>query len=236
MTGSDRASILVVDDEPSLVAVLKPVLEAEGYAVRVAADGAGALGALELFGADVVLLDLGLPDIDGKQVIARVRQTSDVPIIVVSARHQEGEKIAALDEGADDYVNKPFEIGELMARVRAALRRRQTVQRRPAELRAGPLAIDLGSRRVTLSGEIIKLSPKEYALLTTLAESAGQVVTHKRLLAAGWGEAAADTQYLRVYMGLLRQKLEEDAAEPRLILTEAGVGYRLADDLPPEMP
>ena len=230
MTGADRARILVVDDEPSLVAVLKPVLEAEGYAVRVAVDGASALGALELFGADVLLLDLGLPDIDGKQVIARVRQTSDVPIIVVSARHQEGEKIAALDEGADDYVNKPFEIGELMARVRAALRRRQTVRRRPAELRAGPLAINLAARRVTLSGETIKLSPKEYALLTTLAESAGQVVTHKRLLAAGWGEAAADTQYLRVYMGLLRQKLEEDAAEPRLILTEAGVGYRLADD------
>lgn len=236
MTASDRATILVVDDEPSLVAVLKPVLEAEGYAVRVAVDGAGALGAIELFGADVVLLDLGLPDIDGKQVIARLRQTSDVPIIVVSARHQEGEKIAALDEGADDYVNKPFEIGELMARVRAALRRRQTVERRPVELRAGPLTINFPARRVTLSGETIKLSPKEYALLTTLAESAGQVVTHKRLLAAGWGDGAADTQYLRVYMGLLRQKLEEDAAEPRLILTEAGIGYRLADDLPPERP
>lgn len=236
MTDPDRATILVVDDEPSLVAVLKPVLEAEGYDVRIAVDGATALATVARSGVDVVLLDLGLPDMDGKQVIARLRQTSDVPIIVVSARHQEAEKIAALDEGADDYVNKPFEIGELMARVRAALRRRQTVERRPVELRTGPLAINLPARRVTLSGEVIKLSPKEYALLTTLAESVGQVVTHKRLLAAGWGDGAADTQYLRVYMGLLRQKLEEDAAEPRLILTEAGVGYRLADDLPPGRP
>ncbi len=227
----DRANILVVDDEPSLVGVLKPVLEAEGYAVTVAVDGAGAVAAVAAGGPEVVLLDLGLPDIDGKQVIGRIRAHSDVPIIVVSARHQEGEKIAALDEGADDYVNKPFEIGELMARVRAALRRRDSVQRKPAEFRAGPLAINMPARRVTLSGEVIKLSPKEYALLTTLAESAGQVVTHKRLLAAGWGDGAADTQYLRVYMGLLRQKLEEDPAEPRLILTEAGVGYRLADDL-----
>lgn len=226
--------ILVVDDEPALVAVLEPVLRAAGYAVRVATDGASALGALELFGADVVLLDLGLPDIDGKQVIARIRQRGEVPIIVVSARHQEEEKIAALDEGADDYVNKPFEIGELMARVRAALRRRHNVARRPASFHAGPLSIDVAARRVTLAGETVKLSPKEYALLTTLAESAGQVVTHKRLLAAGWGDGAADTQYLRVYMGLLRQKLEEDPAEPRLILTESGVGYRLADDFAPD--
>lgn len=224
-----RARILVVDDEPSLVAVLKPVLEAADYSVKVAVDGAGAVAALELFGADVILLDLGLPDEDGKAVIARLRARSDVPIIVVSARHQESEKIAALDEGADDYVNKPFEIGELMARVRAALRRHGNGRRRPVEFRAGPLVIDFAARRVLLSGEVIKLSPKEYALLTTLAESAGQVVTHKRLLAAGWGDGAADTQYLRVYMGLLRQKLEEDPAEPRLILTEAGVGYRLAD-------
>lgn len=224
-----RPHILVVDDEPSLVAVLQPVLEAAEYDVTVATDGAGALAALEREQPDIVLLDLGLPDFDGKQVIARIRPRSDVPIIVVSARHQEAEKIAALDEGADDYVNKPFEIGELMARVRAALRRRSNIRRRPVQFRAGPLTIDFRTRRVVLSGETIKLSPKEYALLTTLAESAGQVVTHKRLLAAGWGDSSADTQYLRVYMGLLRQKLEEDPAEPRLILTEAGVGYRLAD-------
>lgn len=225
----ERARILVVDDEPSLVAVLKPVLEAADYSVSVAVDGAGAVQALESSGADVVLLDLGLPDEDGKAVISRLRARSTVPIIVVSARHQESEKIAALDQGADDYVNKPFEIGELMARVRAALRRQGNERRRPVEFRVGPLLINFAARRVLLSGESIKLSPKEYALLTTLAESAGQVVTHKRLLAAGWGDGATDTQYLRVYMGLLRQKLEEDPAEPRLILTEAGVGYRLAD-------
>lgn len=224
-----RARILLVDDEPSLVAVLQPVLEAADYAVVVAADGEGAVIALSRTEPDVVLLDLGLPDMDGKAVIARLRALSEAPIIVVSARHQEAEKIAALDEGADDYVNKPFEIGELLARIRAALRRRSNVRRRPAELRAGPLVIDLGARKVMLSGEAIKLSPKEYALLTTLAESAGQVVTHRQLLAAGWGSAGADTQYLRVYMGLLRQKLEEDPAEPQLILTEAGVGYRLVD-------
>jgi len=227
-----KPRILVVDDEPSLVAVLQPVLEAADYEVRVATDGAGAIAAIERGDSDVVLLDLGLPDLDGKAVIARVRPRSDVPIIVVSARHQEAEKIAALDEGADDYVNKPFEIGELMARVRAALRRRSTARRRPGRFEAGELAIDFAARRVTLMGETIKLSPKEYALLTALAESAGQVVTHKRLLAAGWGDGAADTQYLRVYMGLLRQKLEEDPAEPRLILTEPGVGYRLEVDRP----
>jgi two-component system, OmpR family, KDP operon response regulator KdpE len=224
-----RSQILLVDDEPSLVAVLKPVLEAADYAVTVATDGRAALSAVTSSHPDVILLDLGLPDLDGKTVIGRLRAHSDTPIIVVSARHQESEKIAALDEGADDYVNKPFEIGELMARVRAALRRRSNVRRRPGEFRAGPLVVDFGARRVWLAGETIRLSPKEYALLTTLAESAGQVVTHRRLLAAGWGDQATDMQYLRVYMGLLRQKLEADPAEPRIILTEAGVGYRLAD-------
>jgi two-component system KDP operon response regulator KdpE len=150
-----------------------------------------------------------------------------VPIIVISARHQEAEKIAALDAGADDYVDKPFEIGELMARIRAAVRRKSSLMAEPAQYSAGELAIDFAARRVTLAGEPVKLSPKEYDLLRTLALSAGQVVTHKRLLAAGWGEGAADTQYLRVYIGLLRQKIEEDPGDPRLLLTEPGVGYRL---------
>lgn len=223
--------LLYVEDNARLAENTSASLRRSGFVVDAVTTGEDALHAARSYAYDAIVLDLGLPDIDGKQVIGRIRASSDVPIIVVSARHQEGEKIAALDEGADDYVNKPFEIGELMARVRAALRRRDSVQRKPAEFRAGPLAINMPARRVTLSGEVIKLSPKEYALLTTLAESAGQVVTHKRLLAAGWGDGAADTQYLRVYMGLLRQKLEEDPAEPRLILTEAGVGYRLADDL-----
>lgn len=217
--------ILLVDDEPSLLAVLEPVLTAAGYDVAVASTGMHALEQVNGDRPDVILLDLGLPDMDGKDVIRGLRGIEGVPIIVISARHQEVEKIAALDQGADDYVDKPFEIGELMARIRAALRRHA---RQPATYRAGPLAIDFATRAVTLDGDMLKLSPKEYELLRTLALSAGQVVTHKRLLAAGWGAGATDTQYLRVYISLLRQKIEEDPADPEILLTEPGVGYRLA--------
>jgi two-component system KDP operon response regulator KdpE len=220
--------ILLVDDEPTLVAVLRPVLSAAGYDVTVAANGAAAIRAAE-DQPDVILLDLGLPDIDGKDVIASVRRASDVPIIVVSARHLETEKIASLDAGADDYVNKPFEIGELMARIRAAIRRRTNLRDRVTRFEAGPLAIDFAARQVSFDGVALRLSPKEYELLRVLAESAGQVVTHKRLLTAGWGDQATDMQYLRVYIGLLRQKIETDPAEPRLILTEPGIGYRLTE-------
>lgn len=219
--------ILVVDDEPRLIAVLEPVLGAAGYRVTTSATGSGALTASEEHDPDVILLDLGLPDLDGKEVIRRIRLRSDVPIIIISARHQEAEKIAALDEGADDYVNKPFEIGELMARVRAALRRRSNQRTGNKGYRAGLLEIDFAMRRVALAGEAVRLSPKEYELLQTLARSAGQVVTHKRLLAAGWRGEVTDTQYLRVYIGLIRQKIEEDPSDPRLLLTEPGVGYRL---------
>ncbi|OSZ62437.1 DNA-binding response regulator [Sphingomonas sp. IBVSS2] len=221
-------NILLVDDEPALIAVLEPVLGAEGYSVAVASGGVPALRMAEDIRPDVVLLDLGLPDIDGKDVIRALRATSEVPIIVISARHQEGEKIAALDHGADDYVNKPFEIGELMARIRAAIRRSSSLKNTPATYRSGPLEIDFQARRVSLGGDVVKLSPKEYDLLRTLALSAGQVVTHKRLLAVGWGSDTADSQYLRVYIGLLRQKIEEDPSDPRLLATEPGVGYRLA--------
>ncbi|TPG48031.1 response regulator transcription factor [Sphingomonas glacialis] len=220
--------ILIADDEPSLVAVLQPVLSAAGYEVAAVADGKGAVAFILSHDLDVVLLDLGLPDIDGKEVIRRVREHVATPIIVISARHLEAEKIAALDEGADDYVNKPFEIGELMARIRAATRRRGTTTAPMAFYRAGPLAIDFPARRVLYDGETIKLSPKEWELLQVLARSAGQVVTHKRLLAAGWGVETTETQYLRVYIGLLRQKIEEDPSDPRLLLTEPGVGYRLS--------
>lgn len=220
--------LLIVDDEPSLIAVLEPVLKAEGYEVAVAIDGASTLFAIGKVEPDLVLLDLGLPDMDGKAVIHEIRAQSEVPIIVISARHQESEKVAALDEGADDYVNKPFEIGELTARIRAAVRRTSSLLTRPVRYQGGPLAIDFTTRSVTLEGESVKLSPKEFELLRTLALSAGQVVTHRRLLAAGWGTNATDGQYLRVYIGLLRQKLEEDQSEPRLLLTEPGVGYRLA--------
>lgn len=219
--------ILVVDDEPSLIDVLQPVLETAGYRITVAPDGRSAMAAIEAFEFDLLLLDLGLPDIDGKSLLQRIRLDQDVPIIVVSARHQEAEKIAALDEGADDYVNKPFEIGELMARIRAAVRRHSLSRTEASTYCAGGLSIDFPTRRVMLSGDPVKLSPKEYDLLQTLARKAGQVVTHKRLLAAGWGAEATDTQYLRVYIGLLRQKIEQDPSDPCLLLTEPGVGYRL---------
>jgi len=219
--------ILVVDDEPSLIGVLEPVLGATGYKVTSAATGRRALALADEAEPDVILLDLGLPDMDGKEVIRAIREQNTVPIIIISARHQEAEKIAALDEGADDYVNKPFEIGELMARIRAALRRRSSQRTNSNIYRSGLLEIDFPARRVLLGGETVKFSPKEYELLTVLARSAGHVVTHKRLLTAGWGEEATDTQYLRVYIGLLRQKIEEDPSDPRLLLTEPGVGYRL---------
>ncbi|WP_374614780.1 response regulator transcription factor [Sphingorhabdus sp.] len=219
--------ILLVDDEPSLIAVLSPVLQAAGYHVTTASDGASTIRALGENEPDLILLDLGLPDMDGKAVIAEVRERGNTPIIVISARHQESEKILALDQGADDYVDKPFEIGELTARIRAALRRQSNAEDRVVHYEGGPLAIDLATRKVSLEGEPVKLSPKEFELLRTLAMSAGQVVTHKRLLAAGWGSTATDHQYLRVYIGLLRQKLEEDPSDPRLLLTEPGVGYRL---------
>lgn len=222
-----QGQVLLVDDEPALVSVLQPVLKAAGCTVSVASDGNAAISAVIAQDPDVVLLDLGLPDMDGKDVIRIIRESSPVPIIVISARHQEAEKIAALDEGADDYVNKPFEIGELMARIRAAIRRSQSMSANAAVFEAGPLRIDFATREVELMGEPIKLSPKEYMLLHALARNAGRVVTHKRLLAAGWGNSTADLQYLRVYMGLLRQKLEANQSEPELIITEPGVGYRL---------
>jgi two-component system KDP operon response regulator KdpE len=224
--------ILIVDDEPSLLAVLEPVLCAAGYKVTTAINGRGALIADDTFAPDLILLDLGLPDLDGKKVIQRLRLRRDVPIIVISARYQESEKIAALDEGADDYVDKPFEIGELMARIRASFRRRSAANSdASSSYRVGPLAINFAARQVMVEDQQIKLSPKEFDLLLTLARSGGQVVTHKRLLEAGWPEGAADTQYLRVYIGLLRQKIEEDPSDPRLILTEPGLGYRLSSDL-----
>jgi len=220
--------ILLVDDEPGIVTALRPALRAVGHEVTVARDGNTAIASMTLANPDVVLLDLGLPDMDGKEVIRSIREHASTPIIVISARHQEGEKIAALDEGADDYVDKPFVLGELLARVRSALRRQRHLTEVPTSFEAGDLAIDFGTREVRLRGENVKLSPKEYNLLRMLADSAGQVVTQKRLLAAGWGRSEADPQYLRVYVGMLRQKLEILPAEPSLILTEPGVGYRLA--------
>lgn len=223
-------SILVIDDEPSIQRVLKPSLTASGYQVSLASTGTDALSQVANAIPDVILLDLGLPDMDGKDVIASLRSWTVTPIIVLSARNDEAERIAALDVGADDYVIKPFHMGELQARVRAALRYRQRRQAGQTTFSAGGLHIDYVQRSVTVLGQPVKLTRKEYDLLRTLAQHAGQVVTHKQLLAAGWGAAVTDTQFVRVYIGQLRQKIEEDPSTPRLVLTESGIGYRLIGD------
>jgi two-component system KDP operon response regulator KdpE len=179
---------------------------------------------------DIVLLDLGLADGDGKDVIRRVREWSDVPVIVLSARDREVEKIESLDLGADDYVNKPFNVGELMARMRTALRHRMQRNAEMPVLRVGDVEIDAVRHRVTRTGVELKLTPKEFELLSFLAKNAGRVLTHRQILAAVWGVAhTADTQYLRVYVGQLRQKIEERADDPQIILTEPGVGYRFGE-------
>jgi len=221
--------LLLVDDEPQIVRALTPALQAAGYTVEAKATGEGALAALAAEPCDAILLDLGLPDMDGKEVIARVREWSDAPIIVLSARDLESEKIAALDAGADDYVNKPVGVGELLARLRAAQRGRERRFASQARVRAGDLEIDFALRRVTIQGEEVHLTPREYDLLRVLARHAGRVVTHRQLIAAVWGPGAqVDAQFVRVLVGQLRQKVEAEPASPRLVTTEPGLGYRLA--------
>jgi two-component system KDP operon response regulator KdpE len=220
--------LLLVDDEPQVIRALRPALSAAGYDVTPAESGAEALRLLAAEGFEAVLLDLGLPDIDGKTVISRIREWSEIPILVLSAREGEDEKIEALDRGADDFVNKPFALGELLARIRAALRGFERRHAARAQFRAGPLAINFADRRITIDGDDVRLTPREYALLRTLARHAGKVLTHKQLIAAIWGAGGAiEPQFVRVLVGQLRQKLEDDPSAPRLVLTEPGVGYRL---------
>lgn len=221
-------SILIVDDEPAIQRVLAPVLRADGWTVFEAQDAAQALACSSREAIDIVLLDLGLPDADGKEIISTLRGPDPLAIIVLSARHQESEKVAALDAGADDYVDKPFNIDVLRARIRAAERRLRDDRRSPGKYKAGEIALDVQTHEVWLEDMPIRLSPKEFDILKTLIEHAGQVVTHRRLLIAGWNSPTVDQQYLRGYIALLRQKLEEDPSEPRTILSEPGVGYRLA--------
>jgi two-component system KDP operon response regulator KdpE len=226
-----KPRVLVVDDEPQILRFLRPSLSAAGYDVIEARDGAEALKHAAADAPDVIVLDLGLPDRDGKDVIRSIREWSQVPIVVLSARDRETEKIEALDLGADDYVNKPVGIGELMARLRTALRHRMQDAGEVSVLRAGPLTVDIPAHRVLRDGREVHLTPREFGLLTLLVQNAGKVVTHRQLLTAVWGPAhAADTQYLRVYIGQLREKLEQDADAPRFILTEAGIGYRFRTD------
>lgn len=227
---SDPApQILVVDDEPPITRVLSKALAASGYHIEIAETGAAAVSAVAQRVPEVIILDLGLPDMDGKDVIAAIRQWTEAPILVLSARHDEAERIAALDVGANDFVTKPFHMGELQARLRAALRHRSLRRVEQTEYRCGGLSIDVTKRRVTVDEREVRLTRKEYDLLCVLAQHAGQVVTHKQLLAAGWGGAVTDTQFVRVYVGQLRQKIEADPSAPKMILTEPGIGYRLRD-------
>jgi two-component system KDP operon response regulator KdpE len=220
--------LLLVDDEAPILRALGPVLRADGWTVLEANTAAEALQLSETEVVDVILLDLGLPDADGKDIIGALRRRDPVAVIVLSARHQESEKVAALDAGADDYVDKPFSIDVLRARIRAAERRLHEELGSPKLYQVGHLILDVDARRVRLAGEDIKLSPKEFDLLRELLAHAGQVVTHRRLLIAGWGNPTVDQQYLRGYIAMLRQKVEEDPSEPRIILSELGVGYRVA--------
>lgn len=228
MSGNSRA--LVIDDEAAILRFLKPALEANNYEMSSAGTVAEGIKRIASDVPDIVLLDLGLPDGDGKDVIKRAREWSDVPIIVLSARERETEKIEALDLGADDYINKPFNIGELLARMRTALRHRMQRKAEIPLLRVGNLEVDAVRHRATRGGAELKLTPKEFELLSFLARHAGRVVTHKQILTAVWGPAhTEDTQYLRVYIGQLRQKIEERPDDPRIILTEPGIGYRIAE-------
>ncbi|WP_269714176.1 winged helix-turn-helix domain-containing protein [Caulobacter sp. NIBR2454] len=226
MTGP-RQRILVIDDEPQIQRFLGPALEAAGYEPLKAESGQEGLRAIALWSPDAVVLDLGLPDMDGKAVLEKARAFYAGPILILSARDREIEKIDALDKGADDYVEKPFGVGELLARLRVALRHAGKADSGPTQIQAGDVLIDLDKHRVTRGGEVVKLSPKEYDLLARLARAQGRLLTHKDLLTAIWGPAhTADTQYLRVFIGQLRQKLEAEPSTPRMILTEPGVGYR----------
>ena len=223
--------ILVVDDEPQIHRFLRPVLEAAGYAVTRADNGTMALRQVASHPPGLILLDLGLPDGDGLDYLPRLRGLSACPVIVLSARDRTADKIRALDAGADDYIEKPFDLGELQARIRAALRHNKAEPAPERSVTVGALHLDFEHRSVTVAGTQLALSPREYDLLTLLARHRGKVITHRQLLTSLWGPAhAEDVQYLRVYVRHLRLKLGEEAAP--LLRTEPNIGYRLA--LPPE--
>ena len=225
------ARILIVDDEPQIRRFLRISLGANGHEVLEAENAAEGIAQAQAKTIDLVILDLGLPDMDGQEVITTLREASKVPIIVLSVRSEEVDKVEALDRGADDYVVKPFGIGELMARVRAALRPRAEDGQKAEVLQVGSLRMDFARRVVTRDGEEVRLSKREYELLQFLAASPDHVLTHKQILKSLWGPAhVEDTTYLRAYINQLRQKLEVDPSSPRLILTEPGVGYRLRPD------
>ena len=228
---SDGELVLVVDDEPAIVRALSAALQARRHRVAVATSGAEALSEVATRSPAVVILDLGLPDMDGIEVCRQLRRWTDTPIIVLTAEGAESRKVEALDEGADDYVTKPFSTPELLARVRVALRHRRDPASREASavLRVGDIQIDIPNHRVTVRGGEVDLTPKEFAFLAALARHPGRVLTHGMLLREVWGpDYGAETQYLRVYASHLRKKLDDDPSRPYLV-TEPGVGYRLVD-------
>jgi len=222
--------VVLIEDEPQIRRFLRATLTGQGYRLFEVANGGDALVEVAQRQPDVVILDLGLPDMDGLEVIRRLREWSAVPIIVLSARGQERDKVGALDAGADDYVSKPFSAGELLARLRVALRHAAGAAHEDSEaFKVGDLQVDLLRRHVSVAGTEVKLTPIEYKLLTTLVRHAGKVVTHQQLLREVWGPSHQDqAHYVRVYMAHLRHKLETEPARPRYLLTEPGVGYRLA--------
>lgn len=221
--------VLVVDDEPQIRKFLKVSLRVGGYDTDEVVNGQEAIQRAVLFKPDIILLDLGLPDMDGKKVISQIREWSQVPIIVLTAREQEKEKVDALDAGADDYVTKPFGVEELMARIRVFIRRTTRVDDKPVVI-CGDLTIDLAQRRVLAGGKEVKLTPTEYEIMKVLAQHVGKVITHRQLFTAVWGNNYYDdNHYIRVYINQLRRKIEENPNRPKHIITESGVGYRLLD-------
>ena len=223
-------TVVVIEDDPQIRRFLRTALGAEGFALHESETGERGLVEAATRKPDVVILDLGLPDIDGVEVVRRLREWTDLPVIVLSARSQEADKIAALDAGADDYLTKPFGLGELLARIRVALRNRaRTAAPGESAVSVGELSVDLAARRVTLAGNEVRLTPIEHRLMAALARHAGRVMTHRQLLREVWGAAYEEQSHtLRVHMATLRRKIESDPAQPRYLLTEIGVGYRLA--------
>ncbi|GBG58157.1 DNA-binding response regulator [Sporomusaceae bacterium FL31] len=224
---NNAARILIIEDESQIRKLLKVSLSAHGYDLEEAVNGKDGVNRAATFKPDLLIIDLGLPDIDGKEVVKQIREWSETPIIILTARDQEQEKIEALDSGADDYITKPFGVGELLARMRVCLRHAATAEQQPI-LACGSLVVDLQQRRVTVEGHEVKLTPTEYEIIKMMMQHAGKVITHKQLLKAVWGSAyQQDTHYIRVYIGQLRRKIEQNPTQPRYIITESGIGYRL---------
>jgi len=224
---NDHHRILVVDDEPQITRVLRTTLSSQGYDIRVANNGETALEIMKDWTPELVITDLAMPQMDGVELCRRLRASSRIPIIVLSVRGEERTKVSALDAGADDYVTKPFGMEELLARVRASLRRSPAVEEQVSLIETGDFRIDLAAHKVTVRRREVHLTPKEFDLLVYLARRPGKVVTHRALLAAIWGgQSTEQVEYLRVFVGQLRKKLESEAASPRYIVTEPWVGYR----------